>query len=198
MKPDKLPGTEGLKLFNTTFALISVIPFLVFVYILASKFFTPEISAGDIGLIVLISMFISFCGILAGYGVLKNMITRMIYYAARARQNDQAKSELVASVSHELKNPLAILGMNLSNMKDGLFGTVNPDQSRALELAQEITERMTHLVIDILDMHKIEMGRSDIKRTLCNLTRIFEKQAKEFEVLANKKNIRLTKDAAGK
>ncbi len=182
------------KKFNIAFALMSVIPFLVFVYILAAKLFTIEVLAGDIGLVVFLSMAVSFCGFYAGYGILKNIINKIVYYAAKAKHGDQMKSEFVASVSHELKNPLTTIKMNLSNIKDGVFGPLNEDQEKAITLSQGVIDRMTYLINDLLDIHKIEAGRSDINRKLCSINNILEKQAKEFEGMAGKKNIRMIKD----
>jgi len=185
------------KRFNIAFALMSVIPFLVFVYILAARLFTFEIFCGDIGAVVFISMLVSFLGFSAGYGILKNVMNKIIYYAAKAKNSDQTKSEFVASVAHELKNPLSVIRMNLSNLKDGLFGDVNEKQKKAMELSQDVIDRMTHLINDLLDLHKMESGIVEMHRRLCNIPEIMERQIRELEQLANKKNIKVSEDVSG-
>ena len=37
-----------------------------------------------------------------------------MFYAAKAREGDQLKSALVANVSHEVRNPLAVVKLTLS------------------------------------------------------------------------------------
>ena len=54
------------KKFNIAFALMSIIPFLVFVYILTVRLFTLDIFFGDIGAVVFISMMVSLLGFSAG------------------------------------------------------------------------------------------------------------------------------------
>jgi len=185
------------KKFNIAFALMSVIPFLVFVYILAARLFTFDILCGDIGAVIFISMMVSLLGFSAGYGILKSIMNKIMYYAAKAKNSDQTKSEFVASVSHELKNPLSIIRVNLSNLRDGLFGDVNEKQKKAVELSQDVVDRMTHMINDLLDLHKMESGFVEMRRRLCNIPEIMERQIKELEQLANERSIKVTKDVSG-
>lgn len=183
--------------FNIAFALMSIIPFLVFFYILAARLFTFDILCGDIGVIIFLSMIISFMGFYAGYRILKNIVNRIMYYAAKAKHSDQAKSEFVAYVSHELKNPLAVIKMHMANLRDGILGSVSDQQKKALENSQDIVERMNHMISDLLDLHKMEDGLAQMKRKLCNLPEILERQVKELELMAARKRIKVTKDFSG-
>lgn len=185
------------KKFNIAFALMSVIPFLVFVYILAARLFTFDIFCGDIGAVVFISMMVSLLGFSAGYGILRNIMNKIMYYAVKAKNSDQTKSEFVASVSHELKNPLSVIKINLSNLGDGLFGDVNEKQKKTVDLSQDIIDRMTHLINDLLDLHKIESGKVEMCRRLCSIPEIMGRQIKELEQLANEKSIKVTEDVSG-
>ncbi|MDO8535798.1 MAG: HAMP domain-containing sensor histidine kinase [Candidatus Omnitrophota bacterium] len=186
------------KKFNVAFALMSVIPFLVFVYVIAARLFTLDILCGDIGLIVFISMMVSLLGFSAGYGILKGVVNKIMYYAAKAKNSDQTKSEFVASVSHELKNPLSVIKMNLSNLKDGIFGEINEKQKKSVDLSQDIIDRMTYLINDLLDLHKMESGLVEMHRRLCNIPEIMEKQVRELQQFADKKNIKVTRLVSGK
>jgi len=185
------------KKFKIAFALMSVIPFLVFVYILAARLFTFDIFCGDIGVLILIAMIVSLVGFLAGYGILKSIMSKIMYYAAKAKASDQTKSEFVASVSHELKNPLSVIKANLSNLGDGFLGDVNEKQKKAVELSQGVIDRMNRLVSDLLDLHSMESGFARMQRSLCDVSRIMERQIEEQQSLANKKNIKLTGDILG-
>lgn len=185
------------KKFNIVFALMSVIPFLAFVYILAAKLFTFEIFCGNIGAIVFISMMVSLLGFFTGYGILKSVMNKVMYYAAKAKNSDQLKSEFVASVSHELKNPLSVIRMNLSNLRDGLFGDVNERQKKAIDLSEDVVDRMAYLINDLLDLHKTESGFVQMRRCLCNVPRIIDRQVEELGQLANTKSIKVTKHVSG-
>jgi signal transduction histidine kinase len=180
--------------FNFAFALMSIIPFLVFFYLLASKLFTFKILIGHIGLVLFITIFISICGLILGYSIIKNILRKIIFYAAQAKHSDQLKSIFVASVSHELKNPLTIIKMNILNVVDGLLGQINEEQRNVLAICHSVIERMSRLINDLLDLHKIEAGAVEVKRGLCNLVEILDKQIRECEALLSKKRIKLTKE----
>ena len=183
--------------FRLAFYLMSIIPFLVFLYLLVARFFTIKILIGDIGLIMFISIFISLCGFYVGYSIIKNILNKVIVYASEAKHSDQLKSTFVASVSHELKNPLSAIKTNLFNMLTGLLGNINEEQKKVLELCQNVIERMAYLINDLLDLHKIEAGMIETKRVLCNFIEILEKQIKELEAMFNKKYIKLVKEIQG-
>ncbi|MCX5712060.1 MAG: HAMP domain-containing sensor histidine kinase [Candidatus Omnitrophica bacterium] len=121
------------------------------------------------------------------------ILTRIMFYAAKAKHSDQLKSTFVATVSHELKNPLSIIKASLDNVKDGILGAINLEQKRVLTLCQDVATRMARLISDLLDLHKIEAGMFQTKRGVCNLADILEKQVKEFEILLDKKQIKLSK-----
>jgi signal transduction histidine kinase len=144
-----------------------------------------------------ISIFISLCGFYVGYSIIKNILNKVIIYAAQAKHSDQLKSTFVASVSHELKNPLSAIKTNLFNMLTGLLGNINEEQKKILELCQNVIERMAYLINDLLDLHKIEAGMIETKRVLCNFIEILEKQIKELEAMFNKKYIKLVKEIQG-
>lgn len=178
----------------TAFALMSIIPILVFFYLLVSRFFTIEILVGDIGFIVFMTIFVALLGLFLGFGIIKNMLDRTIVYAAQARHSDQLKSTFVATVSHELKSPISIIRLNLFNMSQGLIGSVTEEQKTVIELCYDVTERMGSLVNDLLDLHKIEAGIATAQRKLCNLIDISEKQIAEFSNMFKEKGVKLVKN----
>jgi len=180
--------------FNLAFCLMTIIPFLVFFYLLAVKLFTLNIFIGDIGLVLFVSLFISICGLLISYGVIKNILKRLVLFAVRAKHSDELKSTFVAYVSHELRTPLTLIKMNLSNIGDGIVGKINAKQKEMLESSQGVVDRLSRLVNDFLDLHKIEAGMLQAKRELCNLRELLEEQTNEFRALCTKKQIRLHKD----
>ncbi len=184
--------------FNLAFSLMSVIPFLVFFYLLVSQLSSLNVLEGHVGLVLSLALFIAACGFIVGYGVLRSILSRVIFYAAQAKHSDQLKSVFVATVSHELKNPLTIIKTGISNIKNGLAGQINQAQEDILSTCQRIVERINRLINDLLDLHKIEAGMFEIKRKLCNLESILVKQIDEFESMLTKKRIKLRKESPDK
>jgi signal transduction histidine kinase len=179
---------------NTAFSLMVVVPFLVFLYLVTSGLFAGNRPAGNIGFILGTSLFLSLCGFSLVYSMLKNVFNKILDYAAHAKHSDQLKSTFVATVSHELKNPLTSIKTNIYNMFAGFIGQISEEQKKVLELCQSIIDRMTRLVNGLLDLHKIEAGVVDVKREKINLAEISGRQIKELQILADKKNIRIIKE----
>ena len=142
--------------FNLSFALMSVIPFLTFFYLLAVRLFTFRILAGDVGLVLASALFVSLCGLLVGYGVLKKVLLRVISYAASARKYSELKSTFVATVSHEFRTPLYQLSSNIKNILEGMPDQVGQDARKTLEECQAEMDRMWDLSTSLLDIYKIE------------------------------------------
>jgi two-component system, cell cycle sensor histidine kinase PleC len=82
----------------------------------------------------------------------------------RAEEANQAKSAFLANMSHELRTPLnAIIGFS-EMMESGLFGPLG--DMKYLEYCRDIRDSGTYLldvINDILDMSKIEAGRTSLE-----------------------------------
>ena len=76
------------------------------------------------------------------------------------RHLDQVKDELVALVSHELRNPLsAIRSYSESLLEDA---DLTPDQRHLAEVIDRRSGHMQHLVDDLLDVARLEAGQLHI------------------------------------
>jgi len=177
--------------FNIAFALMTVIPFLAFFYLLVNTSSAFDALVGQAGGILSICIFIAVCGFGIGYIVINNMLKRLIVYAARLKKSDQLKSTVIAYVSHELKNPITIIKTNCSTLLEGLLGQLSENQQKLLALCSKITDRMTWLINDLLDMHKIEAGMVEMERERCDFLKLLESQINEFGPLVSKKGVRL-------
>ena len=114
--------------------------------------------------------------------------------AARAEAEDanRAKSEFLATMSHELRQPLnAILGYTqLLDM--GLIGPVTPEQHDHLEKLRSSGIHLLGLVNDVLDLAKVDAGRLSIARTAERAASAVESAAALIRPQAVERNIQLT------
>jgi len=72
---------------------------------------------------------------------------------------DQLKSDMVATVSHELKTPLTSLQMAVHLLLEEVVGGLNPKQVELLMAARQDSDRLLAMVNDLLDLTRIEQGR---------------------------------------
>jgi len=182
------------KRLNIAFALMVIVPFLAFLYLLTSRLFTIDILIGNTGFILGVTFFISICGFYIAYNILKKIFNKILDYAFQAKHSDQLKSTFVATVSHELKNPLSSIKINIYNIFAGFIGQINEEQKKVLQLCQVTIERMARLINGLLDLHKIEAGVANLKRNRFNLAEISARQINELQTLADKKNVKIIKE----
>jgi PAS domain S-box-containing protein len=76
---------------------------------------------------------------------------------------EQMKEEFVATVSHELRTPLTAIVGSLALMDAGETGELPPAAREFVRIAYENSERLTALVNDILDLERLEAGRTEFR-----------------------------------
>jgi len=74
--------------------------------------------------------------------------------------NDKAKSELILIAAHQLKTPLSGLKWVFKMFLEGDVGKLTTPQKNLLERGHEIIESMIILVDDLLNIARLEKGRS--------------------------------------
>jgi len=84
----------------------------------------------------------------------------------QVKRANQAKSEFVSIVAHELKLPMTSIKGYSDLLAMGAVGQVTEGQLSFLNTIRSNVERMNTLVSDLLDISRIETGRLklDIKR----------------------------------
>ena len=102
---------------------------------------------------------------LAGGGFLLALAAFLVYAAVqlwraaeKARRDDALKTRFVSDVSHELKTPLAALGLWADMLVGGRI-TDDARRKHALDVIAEEKGRMLRLVDTLLDFTRLEQGR---------------------------------------
>ena len=91
--------------------------------------------------------------------------------AAELSQASHRKSEFLAVLAHELRNPLAPIRTGLDLI--GISGNNAAVVSRAREMMGRQVSHMVHLVDDLLDIARITSGKVELKRKHVLLSEIF-------------------------
>ncbi len=74
------------------------------------------------------------------------------------KELDQAKTNFIATVSHELKTPLSSIKMSLKLLKDIRVGEMNGEQLELLQHISEDSDRLLKITSELLDLSQVESG----------------------------------------
>ena len=100
----------------------------------------------------------------------KRIEENMRRLAQEASEASRRKSEFLAVLAHELRNPMATIRTGLEIMR------LRADSPEALARVREMLERQTHqlshLVDDLLDVARVSSGKIEIRRQLADLNRV--------------------------
>jgi len=90
--------------------------------------------------------------------------------ALEASEASRRKSEFLAVLAHELRNPMATIRTGLEIMR---LRADSPDtMARVREMLERQTHQLSHLVDDLLDVARVSSGKIEIRKQLVDLNRV--------------------------
>ncbi len=107
-------------------------------------------------------------------------------------KNALIRQEFTANVSHELKTPLHAISGYAELLENGM---VQSEDIRPFAGKIHVeSQRLTHLVEDIIDLTRLDNGSGETVREECDLNRIAENAADSLDVAASAMNVTVTID----
>ncbi|NET73538.1 MAG: response regulator, partial [Sphaerospermopsis sp. SIO1G2] len=111
---------------------------------------------------------------------------------AELQRATKLKDEFLANMSHELRTPLnAILGLS-EGLQAEIFGSINPQQKKAIATIESSGIHLLELINDILDLSKIESGKLELQLAPVSITNLVDSTLSFVRQQALQKNIQLT------
>jgi signal transduction histidine kinase len=114
----------------------------------------------------------------------------------RFRLLDEVKSNLVATVSHELKTPLSSIRLVVHLLLEETVGPLTPKQLELLLDARDNTERLLEMINNLLDLARVQQGRRQLELQSVLPGELLSTAAEEFRPRADDKGVELVIDAA--
>ncbi|AWO01391.1 PAS domain-containing sensor histidine kinase [Chitinophaga alhagiae] len=87
--------------------------------------------------------------------ILKNITTY--------REIDLAKTQFIATISHELKTPLAATDLSLTLLDDERSGPLSPEQQELVDSLRQDNRRMIRMVSELLDFSREQSGNIQLQ-----------------------------------
>jgi two-component system sensor histidine kinase KdpD len=110
----------------------------------------------------------------AALGVQRVELAHEAAHAAALREADELKTALMASVSHDLKTPLAGAKAAVSSLLDKSVSWSKEDIDAFLETIDSQIDRLNRVISDILDLNRIESGVVTPVRRIVNVRTLLE------------------------
>ncbi len=107
------------------------------------------------------------------------------------KELDQAKTNFIATVSHELKTPLSSIKMSLKLLKDIRIGEMNAEQLELLEHIHDDSERLLKITSELLDLSQVESGNLKLSFAMTRPQEIVQFAVDAVKFQAEQKAIQL-------
>lgn len=118
--------------------------------------------------------------------------------AKEAEDAARARDEMMAIVSHDLRDPLNTVRLSIGLMLDILpQGELREFELRQLAIIRRAAERMEKLIQDLLDVTRIEAGRLSIEPQPVRVGQVLSDAVEAFRPRAQAAALELTTEAAG-
>lgn len=118
-------------------------------------------------------------------------VVTLLQDVTRFKNLDRMKSEFIATVSHEFRTPLTSINMAVDILAQEVLGTVNERQRDLLTTAKDDCDRLTKLVKELLDLSRLESGKSELKRAQVDLQQLVNDALKPLKLQFKEKGIDL-------
>ncbi|OFY86853.1 MAG: PAS domain-containing sensor histidine kinase [Bacteroidetes bacterium RIFCSPLOWO2_12_FULL_35_15] len=78
------------------------------------------------------------------------------------KELDTAKTNFIATVSHELKTPISSIKMSSQLLEDSRIGETNEEQKQLIQNIKEDAERLLKITSELLNLTQIETGKIEL------------------------------------
>ncbi|PGO80841.1 two-component sensor histidine kinase [Bacillus cereus] len=109
----------------------------------------------------------------------------------RERQLEKTRKEFISGVSHELKTPLSVIRSFAEGIKDG----VSKDNSYYTDVILEETENMNRLIVEMLELAKLESGTYKLDMTTFSIGELTQQVYTKLLFSMEEKHLQVNIDA---
>jgi len=111
---------------------------------------------------------------------------------AELERQSKTKTDFISIAAHELRTPLTSIVGYLDLFSEGRFGELPPLLARPMASVRRNAHRLKRLVLDMLDVSRIESGKVQLNRTKVDLDEVVRDVVTELMPLADQRKQELT------
>ncbi len=107
------------------------------------------------------------------------------------KELDISKTNLLATISHELKTPISSIKMSLKLINDTRVGALNEEQEELINNIEEDAERLLRITGELLNMTQLESGNIQLKLQRVSPNDIVNESLHAIQMQAEQKKLKL-------
>ena len=111
------------------------------------------------------------------------------------KELDFAKTNFIATVSHELKTPISSIKLSLQLLEKDETGTINEEQKQLISSIKEDSQRLLKITGELLELSQLETGNIQLNMDKSNPYEIVHYAIEAVKVQAEQKQIELLVEA---
>jgi PAS domain S-box-containing protein len=111
------------------------------------------------------------------------------------KELDFAKTNFIATVSHELKTPISSIKLSLQLLEKAETGTINDEQKQLIDSIKDDSQRLLKITGELLELSQLETGNIQLNIGKSNPYEIVHYATEAVKVQAEQKQIELIVEA---
>lgn len=120
-----------------------------------------------------------------------NMTENLSVASDILQERDHLKDEFMSVASHEIRTPIAILQRVIENLKNGVTGSLNPQQEGMLKIAEDNIMRLSHLIRNLLDLARLESDKMKMNCETFSVKDLIANLVEGFRALCTKEGVKV-------
>ena len=105
------------------------------------------------------------------------------------KELDVAKTNFIATISHELKTPLAASDFSLKLLEDERIGKLSDEQRELIQSLKQDNQRVLKILSELLNMSQVETGKIQLDVQLVNPYLIVDNAVETIAAITRDRNI---------
>lgn len=122
-------------------------------------------------------------------------VTALVRARKRAEAAVRSRDEMLAFVSHDLRQPIGLLGTVIHALME--LDLPEPERRSMLERALRASEQADRLIDDLMDMARSDLDRLELRRSVVSLPALVEAALDALAVEADRKDVALESRVSG-
>ena len=122
------------------------------------------------------------------------MADNILHNMEELKNVDSLRRELIANVSHDLRNPLAVINGYVETMMIKGDQITVAERDLYLKIINDSSDKLTKLVADLFELSKLESGQVQLKMEPFKIQELLFDACMKYELFAKAKNINLIAD----